>query len=319
MRGKLSAVWICVFLQIFIFCTVFGKTAKNNLSEIYGSITNILLNDTTIDCLPDSLAKRAKNTRDSRGNTALHIACDSNNVAITEILLDIGISPDCKNSEGVRPIHISARNGNGTILSLLLKHGAFVNAKTKNDETALMFAAENNHSQFIDSLVAHRIRINSRDKQEMTALLYAVREGHNVIVKKLIGLGAGLKSISKDGKNIFHLAAFSGSIQTVKTLVAQPKQVMQTVVRHYGSGDYTFSGMYEPAANMPDINKPDDNGLSPLHYAIERGSITIVKLLIQYGADVNQETDSGETPIGLAIENSREDIVDILWACGGKR
>ncbi|KAI8877099.1 ACBP-domain-containing protein [Backusella circina FSU 941] len=47
------------------------------------------------------------------------------------------------------------------------------------------------------------------------------------------------------------------------------------------------------------INSKDDEGLSALHYAADRGNVGCVELLIQHGADVNIKTDEEETALHL--------------------
>ena len=51
-----------------------------------------------------------------------------------------------------------------------------------------------------------------------------------------------------------------------------------------------------------DVNVRDDNGLTPLHYAV-RYSIGAVEILLKYGADVNAQDDHGDTPLHCAVDS----------------
>ncbi|CAI9718034.1 transient receptor potential cation channel subfamily A member 1 homolog [Octopus vulgaris] len=54
------------------------------------------------------------------------------------------------------------------------------------------------------------------------------------------------------------------------------------------------------------INKHDDNELSPLHYAVRYGNIDIVKLLVENGAHINDPGDYGAQPLHFAAKYKRD-------------
>ena len=55
------------------------------------------------------------------------------------------------------------------------------------------------------------------------------------------------------------------------------------------------------------INQFDDTGATPLHYAALHGHRSIVRMLIEKGADINlADKEFGATPTGWAIEYLRE-------------
>jgi ankyrin repeat protein len=61
-----------------------------------------------------------------------------------------------------------------------------------------------------------------------------------------------------------------------------------------------------------DINKADDDGVTPLYIAAELGQEAIVRALIEAGADVNKATDNGWTPLSIAAQEGHTAIVQIL-------
>jgi hypothetical protein len=61
------------------------------------------------------------------------------------------------------------------------------------------------------------------------------------------------------------------------------------------------------------INKADEYGLMPLHYAVGGGNVEIVKLLLGKGADVNaKEWYEDKTPLHYAVEGGNVEIVKLL-------
>lgn len=67
-----------------------------------------------------------------------------------------------------------------------------------------------------------------------------------------------------------------------------------------------------------DVNAGSENGWTPLMLAVLRGSPTIVKLLLEHGADPNLATQSEENPsrtaLAVAISNGRFEVVKALVA-----
>ena len=76
-------------------------------------------------------------------------------------------------------------------------------------------------------------------------------------------------------------------------------------------GDYASAlKMIEGGA---DIEAKDPGaGASALHYAVMKGDMPLVALLVQRGADVNSRTKSGTTPLHTAVLYGRYEIVEYL-------
>lgn len=52
--------------------------------------------------------------------------------------------------------------------------------------------------------------------------------------------------------------------------------------------------------------------MTPLHWAVEREHLTVMHILLDYGADTNATSKFDKTPISIALEHDRLDLVDIL-------
>jgi len=53
-------------------------------------------------------------------------------------------------------------------------------------------------------------------------------------------------------------------------------------------------------------------GWTPLHFASDKGFLSIVEYLVNQKADVNSKNNDGQTPLHLAIEKDQENIVEYL-------
>jgi hypothetical protein len=62
-----------------------------------------------------------------------------------------------------------------------------------------------------------------------------------------------------------------------------------------------------------DVNRPDENGVSPVFYAAMKGQLTALLCLIQdFGADANRLNKRGITPMIAAASEGYQDIVRVL-------
>jgi ankyrin repeat protein len=69
-------------------------------------------------------------------------------------------------------------------------------------------------------------------------------------------------------------------------------------------------------SNMYDVNCLDDKQRTCLHIASSRGSLDVVRLLLNYGANTNVRDCVGNLPIHLAIISSHVPVVTLLLEAG---
>ena len=77
-------------------------------------------------------------------------------------------------------------------------------------------------------------------------------------------------------------------------------------------------GVILAITNGTDLNELDNLGNSALHWAVMRGDIEIVKILLEAGADPNVISSDGYTPKWSAVDFDLIEIADVLNEYGGK-
>uniref|UniRef100_A0A8B9MZ88 Uncharacterized protein n=1 Tax=Accipiter nisus TaxID=211598 RepID=A0A8B9MZ88_9AVES len=94
--------------------------------------------------------------------------------------------------------------------------------------------------------------------------------------------------VHENGLTLLHLMVIQGNVEKVKFLLS-------FLIEHDA-----------------DINMPDDDGWTPLHFAAQNGDDRIVRLLLDHQAQVNAQEHDGWTPLHLASQNNFENVARVL-------
>ena len=119
-------------------------------------------------------------------------------------------------------------------------------------------------------------------------------------------------------------AAYDGNIETVKQAIAAGADVNEKdniglTPLHSAAREGHKEIIELLIAAGAEVNAKDKiDGYIPLHLAADEGHKEVVELLIAEGADVNAMDDNGVTPLDWAIGFQRFEIADLLRKLGGK-
>ena len=221
------------------------------------------------------------------GTTPLHQAVRQNDLKAVDTLVKAGANVKAATRYGVTPLQIAATNGNAAMLRRLLEAGADVNTATPGGETALMTAARTGNTEAVTLLLDRRADVNARDMvRGQTALMWAVTEGHTDIVKLLVARGANVKA---------------------QTNVTAPKgEYVQA-----RAGGASGNGIIRQRA-LP----TKDGGMTPLLFAVRDGNTSMVRLLLELGADINQTSGNHTSPLLIALLNGQVALATELLSRG---
>ncbi|KAM9113084.1 NF-kappa-B inhibitor beta [Pangshura tecta] len=175
---------------------------------------------------------------------------------------------------------------------------------TEDGDTALHLAVIHEHEAFLDSILQYMAGTEYLDLQNdlgQTALHVAVILGASNFVRKLMAAGAGLCMQERAGHTALHLACREGWRDCAQWLLASL------------SGHRPGEG--NDACAQLDCTNYD--GYTPLHVAVLRKDLEVVKLLVGAGADLNKaELSCGRSPLHLAVESQSPEVVECLLRAG---
>lgn len=271
------------------------------------------------------------------GITPLMIAATTGNAAIVEKLLRAGADPNSAMPEGDTVLMTAARTGKPEAIRVLLANGAKVGTREPSKgQTALMWAAAENNGAAIKVLVEGGADIQERSRSgSFSPLLFAVRGGQLDAARALIDLGAKVEDALPDGTSALVLATINAHYEMAGLLVdrgANPNAAAQgwTALhqiawsRRHNAG-FNLPGpvatgnldsldlarkLVRAGANVNarqtkeprDGNRNQQNriGATPFLLASKSVDVSLMRVLLELGADPKLKTNNNTTPLMVA-------------------
>lgn len=243
------------------------------------------------------------NKVDSEGVSWLHMAAKYGNTDTLSALLESGADINLTANKWGTALFIAAQSRHISAVRLLLKKGADVNRASNKGETPLLLASQDGFIEGVQLLLEYGAGINFTSDKGLTALYIAAQNGHVLIVRLLLKNGAEINLTSGEGKTPLYIAAQNGHVPVVKLLLENGADVNlasnEKVAPLYiaaQQGHTEVVALLLSAKNIL-VDQEGRSGHTSLHLASQHRHITIVSLLLKYGADVNHKNNEGETPL----------------------
>lgn len=236
------------------------------------------------------------------GMTPLHYACLFGHFDLVKEMVELGADPMITASADVPP---ECHSGNWPLSSGNTSRGYIVDLNDEELTTIHMACCAVPRPDRTESGGIHIEDQSARAKlvtylsfigvdpsaqtkvNDMTALHYASIFGLNECCKVLMELGVEIGKVNCSGDTPLSLAVKEGNALTVRTLVRRGN--------HHSFETHSLGG------------------LNLLHLAIDKGHTSVVKVLLELGADVNAATTQDEeTPLLLATRKGDLEMVKLI-------
>ena len=243
------------------------------------------------------------NIKNAHGNTPLHLACQYRHTDFAKHLINVcQCNANIPNDKEELPIHIATRQSLKELVKMLASPDT-VKKKTDNGDTPLHIACQQADLGIVELLLNLYSDFNIPNKQGDTPFHLAVA-GSLTLVQRLISFDTCeslVKQVNSNGDTALHIACRTANHQTVSYLIESLKCTV---------------GLVNP-----------QTGAMPLHYACERGLLSIVSLVSNCdpSAKIKDATllpkdlkfiCSGDTPLHVACREGNINIIEYLLKSG---
>lgn len=223
-------------------------------------------------------------TKDEEGRSVLqYLAGNAKNIEIVQFLMDKGISTKGVDLEGNTPLMSAVFRGGLEMVKTLQPTKEDINHKNKKGETAFLRATKLGKPDVLKYLINKGANIAVTNQAGENAYFYLIerynKKNKTMFTEKLAllqPLGINKSATNTNGETLLHAAVTKNDIDLIQSVLDM--------------------GI--------DINQADENGLTPLHKAVQIAkNIEVVQFLIQHGADKTKKTVFDESVFDLASEN----------------
>ncbi|EPQ14921.1 Ankyrin repeat and SOCS box protein 2 [Myotis brandtii] len=203
--------------------------------------------------------------------TALYLATCRGHLDCLQSLLQAGAEPDISNKSRETPLYKACERKNVEAVRILVQYNADTNHRCNRGWTALHESVSRNDLEVMEILVSSGAKVESKNAYGITPLFVAAQSGQLEALRFLAKHGADINTQASDSASALFEACKNEHQLVVEFLLSQGA----------------------------DANKANKDGMLPLHVAskkgnyspllvaIRHGSLRIMQLLLDHGANID--------------------------------
>jgi ankyrin repeat protein len=272
------------------------------------------------------------NEADSGKLTPLMLAAETGNVDMIETLIryraDLNMVSDLQESA----LMIACLRKQWEAVRCLVSHGAHLSFEKTS--ALMLLCRERAPIDIVLLLVDCGGDINAVDDKGWSALMFACHTGCHDVVELLLQRGASVVSTSKNSAG-HQVCPFTIAWKYARDDKFRDIRILHLLLAHQADANVHMNGhtalidmLLQHSVLLTDVLPLTEllltfgcevnafsqrsYGITPLILAVRRGSLSLIALLLRYGADVNLVTPQHLTPLHVAVTYASEEVVQFL-------
>ena len=274
------------------------------------------INKENLEIIENLITKQNVTSRDSYGNTPLHIAVEKN-ASLEQIqpILRYKIDFNARNKNGDSPLYIAIEKNHRIMGELLLNNNADVFSTNIENFSPLRLAMTKG-GEVQDWLLTSQV-IKTADGIGNTPLHYAAEWQLDNSVAIILEKGANPNTKNTNGETALFNAVKTNSTTTLNLLLEKGTDInardylgntaLHSCIR-WNSKESALLLMQQGANS----NAQNLAGKTPLAEAARQGQIAMVTLLLDNNADINAYDATGRTVLMDSIQSGNYEIASLL-------
>nr|XP_033785675.1 transient receptor potential cation channel subfamily A member 1 [Geotrypetes seraphini] len=241
---------------------------------------------------PNSLS-----SRNDEKATPLHYVAASGNLEFMQMIMDESSDEvlNVMNCEGNTPLHWAVEKNQLESVKVLLSRGANPNILNYYLKAPLHMAVQICHNEIVEVLASHSSTdINLEGEVGNNAVMMTCYQDNAEAIDILLRHGAKLCKRNKMGCYPIHLAAYCGATKCLEVILKKGEEIGNPIEDH--------------------INFTNNGKCSPLHLAVQNGSLEIVRKCIAFGAKIDLKQNDNATSLHFAATQGATEIVKLMVA-----
>ncbi|KAK2753904.1 hypothetical protein FQN54_007263 [Arachnomyces sp. PD_36] len=257
--------------------------------------------------------------------TPLFYAVRLANYELARVLLEYNADPGCQCDIGTAPLHMLASNGALDTAEYLLDKGGDVNIRTSHGATPLSYAIRSCQPQMMKLLLSRGAEFGGLDNAMSLATF---NESVDVLRILLDDMGLDIEAQYWDGLTPLQMMARKGYTEAVRFLLDRGANIAAGTNQIDGTALH-LAGWSQTSIKSPpfslvklliergaDVRSKDYSGETPLHTAASRGYSSVVQLLLDHGADLEAKDGHDQTALHKAVSGNHVEVARVLLNYG---
>lgn len=224
-------------------------------------------------------------------------AVEIDNTERLQELIDANGLPNDPNCPDYALLNYALSRARKESAKMLIERGCQVNPRTGTDrvDTPLHYAIKLDSIEIVELLLRKNADSSAKNRLGETPLHLAAKMRNYLYTDLLLTLlttdACDLGSTDKSGLTYLHIACMRNNTGVIEHLLTSNSVNINAQIK-------------SSSTNSP--------GYAPLHYAIDYENASAAQLLLNHNADVNAKAKSGLTPLHMAVKKGYLELVKLL-------